>query len=190
MTGSDTPISTEMDPFLDAIASREVAPAGGSGAAAVGAIGAALAEMAAVHTAAAGQQGDQVEGIGERLAADRRLLLELADADARIVESAFGGTPDLDRRTHEQLVAVPLAIAETCLNVLSGARELSELSIDSVGQDLQTGRMLVTGALRAALATASGNLDFLEGPARERLADRVTAAENAAASLSDADRRE
>ncbi|AOW80957.1 hypothetical protein HTSR_1791 [Halodesulfurarchaeum formicicum] len=179
-----------MGAFLDAIASRDVAPAGGSGAATVGAIGAALAEMAAVHTAAAGHQEAQVEGIGERLAADRALLLALADADARLVESAFGGTPALDRHVQEQLVAIPLAIAETCLNVLSGASELSSLAIDSVGQDLQTGRMLLTGALRAALATASGNLDFLEGPARDRLADRVAAAENAAASLFDADRRE
>ncbi|MGM0372782.1 MAG: cyclodeaminase/cyclohydrolase family protein, partial [Halobacteriota archaeon] len=96
----------------------------------------------------------------------------------------------LDRHAQEQLVAVPLAIAETCLNVLSGAKELSELTIDSVGQDLQTGRMLVTGALRAALATASGNLDFLEGPARDRLADRVAAAETMATAFLDTDRRE
>jgi len=69
----------ELTPFLDRIASEHVAPAGGSAAAAVGAIGAALAEMTTIHTL---QRGQTAFG---------------------------GSSPDLNGTVRKRLVAVPLA---------------------------------------------------------------------------------
>lgn len=168
----------ELTPFLDRIASEYVAPSGGSAAAAVGAIGASLAEMVAIHTLRSGETDREPQPqLTERkrsLTADRSLLAGLMNADARVVESAFEGfSSDLDVRRRKQLVGVPLAIAEVCLDVLSESKELVSIATKSVTQDLRTAITLVTAALQASLETAEHNLDILEGPARDRLADRL-----------------
>lgn len=152
----------ELTPFLDRIASEHVAPAGGSAAAVVGAIGASLAEMAAIHTVQNEETDHRTRLVGAKrtLAANRSLLEGLAVADAWVVESAFGGSsPDLSDSVQKRLTAVPLAIAEVCLDVLSESRKLVSIVTQSVAQDLQTAITLVTGALRAALETAERNLD-------------------------------
>jgi formiminotetrahydrofolate cyclodeaminase len=166
----------ELTPFLDRIASRHVAPAGGSAAAAVGAIGAALAEMTAIHTLQRGQSNRRTRIVKAKrtLSADRSLLGRLSDADARVVESAFGeSSPDLSGSVRKRLVAVPLAIAEVCLDVLSESRELVSIVTRSVTQDLRSAISLVTGAFQAALETAERNLDLVEGTGHNRLANRV-----------------
>ncbi|MFQ3295437.1 MAG: formiminotetrahydrofolate cyclodeaminase [Halobacteriales archaeon] len=166
----------ELTPFLERIASRPVAPAGGSAAAAVGAIGASLAEMAALHTERS-EETDQRKRVLEArrvLSADRSLLVGLTDADARVVESAFGGSfPNLSGPVRSRLVAVPLAIGEVCLDALSEARALVSIVRGRVTQDLRTTIRLLIGAFRGALETAERNLDLVGGTDHDRLADRV-----------------
>jgi len=178
----------ELTPILDRIASEHVAPAGGSAAAAVGAIGASLAEMAAIHTLQSGETDHeaQLAAANRSLNADRSLLAGLMDADARVVESAFGSfSSELDVRRRKQLVGVPLAIAEVCLDVLSESKDLVSIATRSVTQDLRTAITLVTAAVKASLETAEHNLDLLEGPAGDRLADRVGDAAEWATVLTD-----
>jgi formiminotetrahydrofolate cyclodeaminase len=180
----------ELTPFLDRIASEHVGPAGGSAAAAVGAIGVSLAEMAAIHTLQSGETDHeaqpQLAAANRSLTADRSLLAGLMDADARVVESAFGSfSSELDVRRRKQLVGVPLAIAEVCLDVLSESKDLVSIATRSVTQDLRTAITLVTAAVKASLETAEHNLDLLDGPARDRLADRVGDAADWATVLTD-----
>lgn len=165
----------ELTPFLDRITSQQVAPAGGSATAAVGAIAASVAEMATIHTLRSEEPHDTSRLVkGQRtLAAKRSLLVGLATADGRVVESAFGGSSDLTQPVRKRLVAVPLAIAEVCLDVVSEARDLVPVVTQRLTQDLQTAIALVSGALQAALQTARYNLGLLEGPEAERLSTRV-----------------
>lgn len=117
----------ELSLFIERIASKQVAPAGGSAAAAVGAIGASLAEMAAIHTERSEETNRRKRVLEAKrgLSANRSLLVGLSNADARVVESAFGGSsPELSGPIRNRLVAVPLAIGEVCLHVLSEARKL------------------------------------------------------------------
>ncbi|MFB6109711.1 MAG: cyclodeaminase/cyclohydrolase family protein [Halodesulfurarchaeum sp.] len=169
--------TAELAPFLDGIAARTVAPAGGSAIAVVGAIGASLAGMAAVHTLASDHESAAgLATIRDRLAADRSTLVALAEADARAVDAAFGGEADpLDRAEREQLAAVPLAIAEACRNAISRARDLRTRVKQSVKRDLQTAITLLTGAIRAAVEMADQNSDLPSGRAAERLRERVAA---------------
>lgn len=166
----------ELPSFLDRIASEQVAPAGGSATAVVGAIGASLAEMATIHTLRSEETDRRPRLVGAKrtLAGNRSLLEGLSVADARVVESAFGrSSPDLNGEVQNRLVAVPLAIAEVCLDVLSESKDLVSTVKQSVTQDLQTAITLVTGALRSALATAQGNLTLVNGTDRDRLGRRV-----------------
>jgi len=167
---------SELDPILDEIASERVAPAGGSAAAKVGAIAASLAEMAAIHTLRGEPGNDQTQlAAGRRSLNDiRALLVGLSDADARIVDAAFGdSSSEVTPHTAQKLVGVPLAIAEACLVVRAESRELVSSVSASVIQDLRTAITLVTGALRASMETARANLNLVEGPTRDRLAEQV-----------------
>jgi formiminotetrahydrofolate cyclodeaminase len=167
---------SELDPILDEIASERVAPAGGSAAAMVGAIAASLAELAAIHTFRGEPGNDQTQlAAGRRSLNDARaLLVGLADADARIVDSAFGGSSSgLTPHTAQKLVGVPLATAEACQEVRAESRELVSIVHSSVIQDLRTAITLVTGALRASMETARANLTLVEEPTRDRVAERV-----------------
>jgi formiminotetrahydrofolate cyclodeaminase len=167
---------SELTPFLDRIASRHVAPAGGSAAAVVGAIGAALAEMTAIHTLQREHidRRPRITEVRQTLSADRSLLVGLSDADARVVDTAFGGSPSgLSSHTAQKLVGVPLATAEACLAVYTEARNLVSLVGANLVRDLQTAITLVTSALRASMETAQANLDLVEGATRERLAERL-----------------
>jgi formiminotetrahydrofolate cyclodeaminase len=169
-------LGSELDPILDGIASERVAPAGGSAAAMVGAIAASLAEMAAIHTLRGEPGNDRTQlAAGRRTLNDvRALLVGLADADARIVDAAFGGSSsDLTPPTAQKLVGVPLATAEACQEVRAESQALVSIVSPSVIQDLRTAITLVTGALRASLETALANLDLVEGATRDRLAERV-----------------
>ena len=172
----------ELTPFLDRIASEQVAPAGGSATAAVGATATSVAEMAVIHSLRS-EEPDQRRRLanGRRnLAAKRSLLEGLAVADGRVVETAFGHSSELTESVRKRLVTVPLAIAEVCLDVREEARDLVPIVTQRLTQDLQTAITLVSGALQAALQTARYNLGLLEGSGAERLSTRVAEVAEAA----------
>ena len=166
--------------FLDAIASRRVAPAGGSAAAFAGGLGAALAEMAVIHTR--DKQGDSAEEelvhAQERLAHQRDALVTLADEDARAIDALFGkSTLENEQAALSRATGVPLSIAEACVTVLEISLDVSEHLAASVRQDFQTGLYLTFAAFEAAIRTADGNLDLLDDAAIQAdMADRLSTA--------------
>lgn len=171
--------------FLSAIASAEVAPAGGTAAAVVGAVGASLCEMACIHTRGGTTSADasiDLQAIRADLEKDRDRLLGYATTDAAVVAAVFAAdcetvTPE-DRK---QSVGVPLAIAEVCLDVLEHGRVLREQGSPNTAADVVTGLLLTESALRSCAYTVRTNLEFVEDEtyvAQE--SDRIAAVEDSA----------
>lgn len=163
--------------FLDAVASSEVAPAGGTATAVVGATGAAVCEMVCVHA------GDGDEPAGEDAPAEvvalaeartdlrdlRGRLLTLAGRDGVLVDELFAtaGPPSdgADAKADmKQATGVPLAIAETTRDVLEVATTVAASATGPVLVDAGTGAYLARGALQAALFTVRCNLELVDDP--------------------------
>lgn len=153
--------ATSLQGYLDALGARTPAPASGSGAAVTGAIGAALAELAARFS-------------DERAAADRLVelrtrLLELAHEDAAAYTDFMRTRSAEDR---DRTIDVPLAIAETAAEAASLARVLVEGGNPRVAGDAEAGFELSLAAARVGARLVEINLD---GAGDARL-DRARAA--------------
>lgn len=155
-----------LDEFLGGIASERVAPAGGTGTAVAGAIGAALCEMVCVHTV----RGDD-HGAGETDLADvrddlreaREHLLELAETDGRIVDELFSQSAGAPGESElKRSIGVPLTIADACLDVLELAADVTAYGNRNAVADAGTGVILARSALRAAAFTVRRNVDQVD----------------------------
>ncbi|WP_336023826.1 cyclodeaminase/cyclohydrolase family protein [Halobellus salinisoli] len=173
----DAPIGA----FLDDVASERVTPAGGTVVAVSGAMGAALCEMACIHTIAARSteddpdsdepEIDDFEAIRADLAGQRRRLLALAEQDATLVDELFGGgssgspsgsaSVSADRLS-KRAAGIPLATAEASLAVLEAAAVVGNHGRIGVAADAKAGAYLADAALRASLATVRTNIEALE----------------------------
>ena len=156
--------------FLDDVASERVAPAGGTVVAVTGAMGAALCEMACVHTMSARETSDATvqhgtDGAAERsfdsirgdLARRRRELLALAAQDATLVDELFGsdaGEPT--DRLAKRAAGIPLATAESSLAVLEAA-VVVERGRSGVAADARAGAYLADAAVQASISTVRVN---------------------------------
>ena len=149
--------STSLQDYLDALGARTPAPASGSGAAVAGAIGAALAELAARFS-------DEREA-ASRLVELRTRLGELADEDAEAY-TAFMRTKSAEDR--DRTIDVPLAIAETASEVASLARVLVEGGNPRVAGDAEAGFELAAAAARVGARLVEINLDGADDPRLER----------------------
>jgi methenyltetrahydrofolate cyclohydrolase len=143
--------------YLDALGARTPAPASGSGAAVTGAIGAALAELAARFS-------DEREA-ASRLVELRTRLVELADEDGEAY-TAFMRTRSAEDR--ERTIDVPLAIAETAAEVSSLASALVEGGNPRVAGDAEAGFELALAAARVCARLIEINLDGRADPRLER----------------------
>jgi formiminotetrahydrofolate cyclodeaminase len=152
--------------FLAGVASDDVAPAGGTAVAVVGAIGASLCEMACIHStggAASAAEGTELADVRALLETQRSTLMGLARADAEVVESLF--TDDVDRATQsemKQAAGIPLAIAERCLTVVDLAVTVTEEGDSDATADARMGAVLAAGAVRASLLAVRHNLPWVE----------------------------
>jgi len=159
--------------FLDAVASEDLTPSGGAVAAIAGAAGAALCEMACRHSIGDDADGTAaLAGLAEALEADRRRLLDLADADAAAVEAVFHGGEEPSAAA-ERATEVPLETAEASLEVLERAATVTAKSNARAAPDAATGAFLAHAAVRATTSTVRVNLSALDdeafvGSARER----------------------
>jgi formiminotetrahydrofolate cyclodeaminase len=168
--------------FLSNVASESVAPAGGTAAAVVGGVGAALCEMGCVH-ALTGETGatDELTGARDELAARRDRLLALGNADAELVDEAFGSsTPGADV-DWKRAVGVPLATAETCGDVLDIAAVVVDQCESATVADVRTGVRLGEAALRASVFTARANAARVDDESFLADVDRRVGAVEAAA---------
>lgn len=151
-----------LDEFLSETASKRVAPAGGTATAVVGAIGSSLCEMACIHTVENADDGPAqttLVDVGHDLRRQRGHLLELADADGRIVDELFSHTAgDVDQTDVKRSIGVPLTIADACLHVLELAVDVTGKADRNAVADAGTGVILTRSALRAALVTVRSNV--------------------------------
>lgn len=166
MSYGDQPIGD----FLESVASSEVTPAGGTTAALVGALGTALCEMVCLHTVGKDGYADVEEAMAEtqdELGNRRRVLLELADRDAAVVEELLAARRDEADRTAalKKATGVPLAVAETCLLVLEQATVVTEAGYGNAVPDAGTGSFLVHAALEASVFTVRTNVELVSDPA-------------------------
>ena len=168
-----------IDTLLDALASDQPAPGGGSAAALVGAMAAALCAKVAHFS-------DDGGSVAQAAALCRRLT-SLAEEDARLFTVALS---ELDRRDDdfklgralEQAADAPLRIAEACADVAGLASALAAGS--SVHQaDARSAAALAAGAARAAALLVEVNLGVGGDDERVELAQRLTAQAEAAARL-------
>lgn len=166
-----------IDALLDALASEEPAPGGGSAAALVGAMAAAVCAKVARF---AGDGGSVAQA-----AALCRKLTALAEEDARLFSSALS---ELERRDDdfklgralEQAAGAPLRIAEACADVAALASALGEGAPEGEA-DARSAAALAAGAARAAAVLVEVNLGVSDQDARVELARRLTARADAAA---------
>ncbi len=157
---------SDLQTFLDQLASQASTPGGGSAAAIMGAMGAALVSMVCNLTIGkknyAAVEGDlkQVLQKSEEL---RQRLTEMVNDDVRVfneVMSAYG----MPRETEEQKSArgaaiqqalkdatvVPLACAKACAEVIDLSRTAAEKGNRNVISDAGVAVMAAYGALKSA----------------------------------------
>jgi formiminotetrahydrofolate cyclodeaminase len=168
--------------YVEAVASAAPTPGGGSVAAVVAALAAALGEMVAnlsVGRTGADEGEAEVRLALDRLAAARRTLLALAKDDER----AYGGylaatslprTPEAKaaRRAAMQTAlvqsaAVPLNVAAACLALVPDLRRLAEIGNRHVLSDVEVAAILAEAAVRAALVNVRVNAALIRDSAAQ-----------------------
>lgn len=163
--------------YLDAVASAEPAPGGGSVAAVVGALGAALGEMVVQLSAgrAADAEGEEaLRGVGQRFRELRQMLYagaaedERAYAGYRAAAALPRGNADekWDRRAAMQAALIeateaPLVVARAASETAAAMVEVALRGNPHLRTDAALGALLAEVALRGALLNLRGNAQML-----------------------------
>jgi formiminotetrahydrofolate cyclodeaminase len=170
-----------LDRFLDDVASERVAPAGGTATAVSGALGASLCEMACIHTLGTDPAPADLADVREDLRAERAHLLDLAAADAAVVDDLFAAADGPDDTTTKRAVGVPFTTAESCLTVLELASRVTADATRTAVADAATGVLLIDAAFRASVRTARHSLNRVTDPRfAVAIENRIVAAESRA----------
>jgi formiminotetrahydrofolate cyclodeaminase len=154
----DLPLSR----FLDAVAREEPAPGGGSVSAVVGALGAALVEMAArfSHDWAGGP------GAAARARQLRDRLTALAPQDAAAYEALLAARREGGDARGElsDAAAVPLEIAEAAVDVVVLGALVAGSGNANLRSDARAGALFAEAAARAAANLVEVNLEDAADP--------------------------
>ena len=189
--------------YAAALASGEPTPGGGSAAALVGALGAALGEMVSNFTA--GKEGwEQVEPALAILTTHRNALLDLTDQDAEAY-AGVGAAYKLPRGTDEEKTAraaaiqealkaaaqVPLAVIDHVCAAVEALPTILEHGNRNLVSDVGVAADFAQSALRCAWLNVEVNLasvkdDDYKTEIRERMQASISAAEETAAEVWDA----
>jgi methenyltetrahydrofolate cyclohydrolase len=184
---SDLPIKD----FLDALASKEPVPGGGSGAALAGALGAALVSM--VCNLTIGKKGYEsadapMKDILRQSEALRAELPQLLEADTQAYGQVMAAyrlpkTTETEKQTRDaalqertiKAAEVPFTIAERCGQVVALALPAARLGNKWAVSDAGVGALLAEAALRSALLNVEINLASIRDAAfvsqmRQRMA--------------------
>jgi formiminotetrahydrofolate cyclodeaminase len=175
--------------FLDELASSAPVPGGGSGAALVGALGAALASMVGNLTLGKPKYADVQADIQALLAqteALRARLTNLIEEDVAVyhrLSSAYKMPKDTDEQKAARTAAiqvilrdataVPMNIAEACVGVLKLCKPMADKGNVGAVSDAGVAALLAEAALRSAALNVLINLAAIkdaEFVARERAA--------------------
>ena len=185
--------------YTEAVAAPTPAPGGGSVAAWVGALGAALAQMTAGLTAGRPRYAavdTEMRGAVHRAAALRAQLAALADRDeagyaALVAARAQPGAPDAAayaagvQAALREATEAPLATARTTADVATLAATLAERGNRNAAADAAMGALLAAAACRGSACNVRVNAAALTepglGPAMAQEAAALAAAAAAAA---------
>jgi formiminotetrahydrofolate cyclodeaminase len=160
--------------FCDTIAAETPAPGGGSVAAVVAAFAASLAAMVARFST---DQWEEAPGAIAQAETLRARLLPLAEEDAKAYESVLTALrlpKELESGARDAALGealsraadVPLAIAESALDVSSLGAELAERGNPNLRGDAVTAALLAEAAIRATANLVEINLAMGEGDER------------------------
>jgi formiminotetrahydrofolate cyclodeaminase len=164
-----------IDGLLDAFAAEEPAPGGGSAAALVGALAAALCAKVARFSEDGGSLA-QAEALRARLTA---LAPQDAAAFGAALERLHTRTDDFDLgRALTHAAAVPLRIAEACADVAGLGAALAESGRAYLQPDARAASVLAAAAARSSALLVEANLGALPGD--ERVARARLLADDAA----------
>ena len=159
-----------IETFLENLASKSSTPGGGSAAAIMGAMGAALVSMVANFTV--GKKGYEsvstdMESVLERSEKYRKQFIDLIQADVDVFNSVMAayGMPretDQDKEARSQAIQsalkqatdVPLACATLCVDVIELSRQAAEKGNTNVISDAGVAVL----AAEAALGSAALNI--------------------------------
>jgi len=187
-----------MQNFLDELAGKAPTPGGGSAAAVMGAMGAALVSMVAHFTI--GKKGyEQVEseaaGLLQQAESLRLRLADMVRADVDAfdqVMGAYGLARDTDAQKAERSAAiqaalkqaadVPLACAQLCAEVMRLTRPMAAIGNKNVISDAGVAVVAAEAALRSAALNVYVNIGAIKDEAfvtdrRQRLEEILAGAE-------------
>ena len=167
-----------VDQFLDALASKEPAPGGGSGAALGGALAAALVSMVCNLTIGKKGYEDVQEPMADLLGkseAIRNELPQLLEADTQVYGKVMAAyrqprkTPEQKRARSiamqgalKEATEVPLSIAERCAQVVELSLPAAEMGNQWAVSDAGVGVLLADASMRAALLNVYINLSSIK----------------------------
>ena len=167
------------------LASSVPTPGGGSAAALVGAMAAALVEMVGALTAGG---VEAVREIGAAAAVRRSELLELAELDASAYQAVITARrlpreTEAERADRAERVAeatreatrIPLQVAETAAGVLTLAHRLAPIGNPHAVSDVGVAAQLASASVRGALLNVRINLPSLatDDPLRPEAAEQI-----------------
>ncbi|MEP6680211.1 MAG: cyclodeaminase/cyclohydrolase family protein [Chloroflexota bacterium] len=171
------------------LASSVPTPGGGSAAALVGAMAAALVEMVGALTGDRTAGGvEAVREIGAAAAVRRSELLELAELDAfadqavitarRLPRETEAERADRAERVAEatrEATRIPLQVAETAAGVLTLAHRLAPIGNPHAVSDVGVAAQLASASVRGALLNVRINLPSLatDDPLRPEAAEQI-----------------
>lgn len=172
---TNTPFTTRsIGDYVTAVAGKEPAPGGGSVAGLVGALGAALGEMVVSLTK---EPPAELTAANDRLSGLRARAFTLGEADEQsyagyLRASRLPKTTD-DEKAHrkavmatamDQAVAVPMQLAETCLDVLTELREVVRSGNKNILGDAESAITLARACIEICLINIRNNLPFIKDP--------------------------
>jgi glutamate formiminotransferase/formiminotetrahydrofolate cyclodeaminase len=173
-------VSLTVEQLLDALASTEPLPAGGSASALAGAAGASLLLMAAAFPktkSGSPREAEELAAAAAGLRPVRRRLTSLVDEDseayARVLEARRlpKGTPDEQAQRRQALAAAMRRATEVPLETMRAARSALGIAVPvaasaarAVSADAAVALELLLAAVRGAGRSVAGNLSALDDP--------------------------
>ena len=175
---ADSFLSKSLSQFLDELASNAPVPGGGSTAALTGALAAALVSMVGNLTLGKKRYAnvqEEMEGLLARSEALRHQLSQLLEADIRVY-GILSKAYKLPRTTDEQKAArtvaiqaalreaeaVPMQIAEACVEVLDLCTPLAEKGNRLAVSDAGVAALLAEAGLRSGALNVLINLAYIK----------------------------
>jgi len=149
--------------YLDQLASRNPVPGGGSAAALVGALGAALIAMVANYSVGKGKTKKaqaKIKDVLRKSEKFRQQLLALVDRDAQAylkVVQTRKAAPNIKHKARQKARAVPLETCRLCYDVLQLAPNLVEHGNPYLLSDVKVAVEMLWAGFNAAMFNAEAN---------------------------------